>query len=123
MKWISIVIATLLMVASCTNYNKVPSGILQGEKWNAILWDVISAERFVQQFYRDSTKEGRDNKTLELYQAVFAVHDITSEQFFKSMEFYLNRPDLSLTSFDSLSRMGDYKRSEIQNREYNVIDE
>lgn len=100
----------IIVITGCSNEKKIPSGILKGEKWEAVLFDVISAERFVQQFYRDSSLEGRQAKTMEYYNTIFEIHNITEEKFFESLEFYLSRPDISVDVFDSLSSYGERMR-------------
>jgi hypothetical protein len=44
---------------------------------------------------------------------VFQLHHTTKEEFKKSYDFYLSRPDLSAKLFDSLAALANKDRSEI----------
>ncbi len=110
-KWI----VALLLLAACTNQAKIPADVIQGEQWKLVLWDMIQAERFAQQFIRDTAMSVREQKKFELYGQVFAIHGISKEEFISSMKFYLKRPDLSSVVFDSLAAYGD--RLKIQSYE------
>lgn len=97
----------IVLMISCTDRSKIPGDILQDEQWKLVLWDMIQAERFAQQFIKDSTEAGREIQKFDLYERVFAIHDITREEFIASAKFYLGRPDLTATVFDSLAAYGD----------------
>jgi uncharacterized protein DUF4296 len=43
------------------------------------------------------------DKSIELYEQVFRIHNITKNEFQKSLDFYQARPDLLKIIFDSIS--------------------
>ena len=56
MKWAWVIL--LLVFAACTNNDKIPDGIIAKRKMENILWDMIKADRFANQFLmRDSAKQ------------------------------------------------------------------
>jgi len=79
-----------------------------------ILWDMIQADQYARQFIKkDSAKKNVREETLKLYQEVFLIHHITKDQFQKSYQFYITRPDLTKIIFDSLAASGNRRRKEI----------
>ena len=77
-----------------------------------ILWDMIRADRFANQFLvHDSVN--RKRKTFEMYENVFHIHHISREEFLKSYKFYLGRPDIAKVMFDSISVRAERRRSEV----------
>jgi hypothetical protein len=91
-------------VASCKDKNALPAGILSKEKMQAVLWDVINAEAFTNSYIkRDTTK----NKNLVLEDAklqhqVFAINNVTKDEFYTSYDYYRMHPDLLLAVLDSI---------------------
>ncbi len=77
-----------------------------------ILWDMIRADRFANQFLvHDSVN--RKRKTFELYENVFHIHHISRDEFLKSYKFYLGRPDITKVMFDSISVRAERRRSDV----------
>ena len=50
---------------------------------------------------------------MKLYKEVFTIHHTTKDEFNKSYQFYLSRPDLSKSLFDSLSAYANRQRNEM----------
>lgn len=101
-KWL---ILSLVLIAGCTNNSKIPSGILDKEKMEKVLWDMVLADRFAANFVlKDSSRINVKDSTFKLYSEVFSIHDISREEFIKSYKFYLTRPDLSKIIFDTISQ-------------------
>jgi hypothetical protein len=100
---IILTILVLILLAACTDKTSIPSNVLKQEKMEKVLWDMIVADRYATQFVmRDTTKKDVTQETFRLYSQVFAVHDITREEFVKSYKFYMTRPDLSKVLFDTI---------------------
>ena len=91
-------------IASCKDKNALPAGILSKEKMQVVLWDVIRAEAFTNNYIkRDTTK----NKNLVLEDAklqhqVFAINNVTKDEFYTSYDYYRMHPDLLLAVLDSI---------------------
>ncbi len=103
-----------LVFFSCTNNMKVPKDIIPKPKMEKILWDMLQADRFVNEFLPkrgDTTYD--DTAVFKVYQNVFKVHDITREEFIRSYKFYLGRPDITKVMFDSISVQAQRRRAEV----------
>lgn len=104
----------LMFFAACTNTTKVPEGIYPREKMENVLWDMIIADRFSAQFLlKDSSKIDVKLETMKMYNQVFKMNNTTHEEFVKSYKYYLNRPDLTKTIFDSLASRANKNRDEM----------
>lgn len=99
-------------LVSCTDKDKIPSGVLSKNKMQQVIWDMMQAERYTATFLKDSTKNTKA-ETFKLYAQVFAIHGITKDQFVKSYKFYMGRPDIARVMFDSLASKANRKREEI----------
>src|SRR5688572_9953272 len=88
----------------CTNKTKVPDDIIPNEKMEKVMWDMLQADRFVNEFLPkrgDTTYD--DTAVFKEYQKVFILHGITRNEFIKSYKFYLGRPTIMKTMFDSIA--------------------
>lgn len=99
-------------LASCTDKDKIPAGVLPKDKMEVVLWDMIQAERFRESFIRDSSKDLKA-ETFTLYAQVFQTHNISRDEFIKSYKFYMSRPDIARDMFDSLSTKANRRREEL----------
>jgi hypothetical protein len=99
------VIIFCLLLFSCTA-NTIPSGILPPEKMKVIIFDLVRIDEYAGNYLtRDSTIKIQD-KRLELYTKVFALHHTTKDEFYKSYRFYEQHPDKQKLVFDSLATWG-----------------
>jgi hypothetical protein len=104
--------AIVWCVISCTDKDKIPAGVLPKEKMEKVLWDMIQAERYRETFVRDSAKDLK-KETFTLYAQVFEIHQISKDEFVKSYKFYMSRPDIARTMFDSLATRANRRRDEM----------
>jgi hypothetical protein len=106
-------------MAACTNRDSVPSGIIEPEAMQQILKDVISADHFASQYLlKDSLRQDSSHRhvkveTKQFYETVFKLHQVSEEQFRKSLDFYASRPDLLKKMFDSLSASENRHRNDL----------
>lgn len=112
MKWAAFVFLVLFF-SSCTDRKHIPSDVIPVEKMEGILWDMLLADRFTTQFIKDSITQRVDTQLFKMYHQVFAIHDVTSEEFRKSFDFYLSRPDISRSMFDSIAVRADRIRPDL----------
>lgn len=93
-----------ILITACSDKTRVPSDVLDREDMEAVMWDMIQADRYATMFFPSDSTKRKDIKTetLKLYDQVFKIHDITQEEFVKSYKFYLTRPDISKVMFDSI---------------------
>ena len=99
---------------SCTNKNHIPSDIIPKNEMQQVLWDMIQADQFSKHFIlQDSTKKNVSSETMGLYDQVFQIHHITKDEFQKSYQFYISRPDILKILLDSLSAQGNRRMEEV----------
>ncbi|HMG82034.1 MAG TPA: DUF4296 domain-containing protein [Ferruginibacter sp.] len=90
--------------ASCQNRNALPPGILDRNKMQAVLWDVISAEAYTNNYTkRDSTKKDPALEDAKLQHQIFVIHNTTKEEFYASYDYYTMHPELMSALLDSMS--------------------
>ena len=95
--------ALLMFVLACTDPDKIPGDVIPVAKMERVMWDMIQADRFSSQFNKDTIKGRADSMSFQWYHKVFALHGITREEFTESFDYYLSRPDITKTMFDSLA--------------------
>lgn len=133
MRMIAALLAILLL-AACTDKDRLPSGILEKEKMEKVLWDMMEADQYASIYLvkdtarltrdtvllaKDSSRLAKDTarinlkmETLRLYQEIFRLHQVTREEFSRSFAYYRDRPDLTRGLFDSLLAKGNRLRTE-----------
>jgi hypothetical protein len=103
----------MLMVAGCSEKDKVPSGVIAKDEMEKILWDMMLADQYSANYIvKDSAKVNVKIETLKLYEDVFRLHKVTRDEFRKSFEYYQGRPDITRTMLDSLQAKGNRARAE-----------
>jgi hypothetical protein len=69
--------------------NKVPSEIIQPDKMQKILWDVIRAQALSAEIARKDSTVNEIAETKVLTQKVFEIYKITSTTFIQSYFFFI----------------------------------
>lgn len=109
-------LAVLILIVSwisCINKTKTPPDIIPRDKMTGLIWDVILVDQYSKEHIRtDSLKEIKKERS-RLYQEVFDLHKTSREAFLKSFNYYLSRPDLTKTIFDSLAIRGSRQRENL----------
>ena len=95
-------ISCFLLIA-CSGKNNVPKEIIQPEKMENILWDVIRAQQLSGEIARRDSAINVVAETKMLVQKVFKIHNITSSAFDQSYQWYTSHPEMMRTVFDSLN--------------------
>jgi hypothetical protein len=89
--------------AGCKSRNKIPKNILPQAKMEAVMWDMIRADKFLTDFVLiKDTSLNKDTSSIQLYQQIFRIHHISKEEFQRSFSFYRAHPVLLKTVLDSL---------------------
>ncbi|MET0465504.1 MAG: DUF4296 domain-containing protein [Chitinophagaceae bacterium] len=94
------------VVFSCTDKNKLPEGILPQPKMQAVLWDMIRASDFLNNyvFYKDASTD-KAAESLKWNEKVFKIHKVTREQFVKSYAYYQQHPQKMKAMMDSIGKI------------------
>ena len=95
-----ILLLFIILLYSCSNRDKVPKHILSIKQMYPVMWDLARADVMVTYTHRDTTE--RKQRLDSLYSQVFVIHDITSEKFRESLNFYEQNPEILKVLMDSL---------------------
>lgn len=102
-KAVIIMLTSAALLFACNNNSKKPgSSILKKEKMEAVLWDVLRADAFTFQFITKDTFKKPEAALVQLQQQIFAVHKITREEFYQSLDYYKVHPDVFQPMLDSM---------------------
>ena len=97
----------LMFLAACSGKSDVPSGVLDRNKMEDVMWDMIQADQYYREYLiRDSVGKDMLQVRYKLYENVFNIHKISRATFDKSFDYYSSHPKLMKDVFDSLSVKG-----------------
>jgi hypothetical protein len=90
---------------ACSDKNKLPKDVLPQPKMQAVMWDMIRAGDFLNNyvFYRDTSVD-KIAETRKWNEKIFQIHKITRDQFDKSYAYYRQHPQLMKAVMDSISK-------------------
>ena len=93
--------ALLFTVVSCSR-SKVPKDILPPEKMQAVYWDYLKVDVFVNDFVRRDSSKNLDIESARLQNQVFQLHKTNRKQFYSSYDYYLRNPGLMKPILDTM---------------------
>ncbi|MBC7948723.1 MAG: DUF4296 domain-containing protein [Chitinophagaceae bacterium] len=93
-----------LLIASCSDKEKVPNGVMARAKMQEVLWDMISAGEFLNGYVMTKDSIDKLAESSKVYAQVFQVHRVTREEFDKSYRYYREHPKEMRVILDSLSK-------------------
>ncbi|MBO9620682.1 MAG: DUF4296 domain-containing protein [Niabella sp.] len=94
-----ILIVCFLLVSACGR----PKGVLPQDQMEAVLWDVAKGSDFVNSnIYYRYPQLNRAAVNQEVLGKIFALHGVTKEAFFKSLDYYQQQPDVYIAMLDSI---------------------
>ena len=102
MRRIIIFLSMLLMLASCGKRNDTPAGLLKPAKMQDVLWDIIRLEAFTSQFIKPKPSLNAVEENASLQKQVFAIHQVSKEDFYRSFDYYKTHADLMKIILDSI---------------------
>jgi hypothetical protein len=102
-----IFITGLFFIVGCNNKTSTPSGILGREKMQLVMWDMIRAEVYTEQFMKKDSSKNIPMENLQLQNAIFSIHQVTRSQYYKSYDYYISHTDLIRVVLDSMSAKAD----------------
>jgi len=110
-----LLILTLSFITpGCNNKNKIPNSVLSQKKMQGILWDLMRADQFLNDYVlNNDTSLNKTTESLKYYQQIFAIHKTTREEFQHSFSFYKSHPSLLRSIMDSISTRGSESASRL----------
>lgn len=100
----------LILSFGCIRNNKIPKDVIPQNEMRLIMWDLMRADAYVNDFVMKDSTLDKKTESAKLYEKIFVIHATTQEIFKKSLAFYQSRPDLFKVISDSLKT--DEKRSQ-----------
>lgn len=97
-----ILLLSLFLVTSMGCKEKTPSGILEPERMKAVLWDVIKADAFTNEFIKKDSSNDAVKENVKLQQQIFAIHKISKKEFYDSYGYYKTNTVLFKNMLDSM---------------------
>jgi hypothetical protein len=98
-----------LLGTACTS-GKVPGGIIPPDKMKAIVFDLTKSDVYVNNYVlKDSSLKTKDQH-IKIYEQVFLIHNITKQDFYKSLKYYQQHPNINKTLFDSTEAYANRQR-------------
>jgi hypothetical protein len=97
----------LFLFLLCSCRSEIPRDVLQPKQMEALLYDVIRADEWVDFASLQDSTFRKFSKRTALYDSVFRLHAITKETYRKSVAFYESRPDLLKAVLQSLHAKSD----------------
>ncbi|MGQ0738225.1 MAG: DUF4296 domain-containing protein [Bacteroidota bacterium] len=98
-----LIVCSFMLLVACKKKDRIPGNVLSKEKMQAVLQDMMRADQFLTDFVfsRDTSLDKR-TESIKLYNQVFAIHQISKEEFRKSFSFYRSHPGLMKAVMDSI---------------------
>src|SRR3954451_72794 len=91
----------LIFATGCSRNNRQPR-ILAKDEMGKVSWDIMLVDQYINSRMPDSTHDINKDR-LRLYLKVFQLHHITREDYNASLKYYMAKPDLMKTIFDTLA--------------------
>ena len=108
----------IVFVLGCSNNQGKFSGILPREKMQAVMWDFIGADVFTEQFIKKDSVKNPSIENMQLQNKIFAIHNITKIDFYKSYEYYMAHADQMRIILDSITAKAERNRTKMLEKQY-----
>ena len=103
----------LLFVFTGCSRHPVPKGILAPDEMKKVVYDILKADEYVNNFISKDTAVNIKTKRSIVYEQVFALHNTNRKEFFTSYKYYQQHPDIQKALFDSLLATANREKSVI----------
>jgi hypothetical protein len=98
------IIIVLGLLFSCANTD-FPRDIIPPARIRPIIFDLLKADEYLNNFILKDTLLKRDKEAVKLYEQVFQIHKTNSSEFYKSYRYYQAHPDKNKALMDSLNAL------------------
>lgn len=105
-------VLSFILLMACSQ-SKVPSGILPPEKMKPLLFDMMRADELVTGYVLRDTSLKAKQEHQKMYEQVFAIHKTSKTEFYKSLKFYQQHPNINKVLFDSLLSFANRKKEKL----------
>jgi len=101
----SILLAFILLAAGCGK-SDLPKDLLPPDKMQAVYWDYLKADIFVNEFVRRDSTRNLETESARYQNQVFQLHKTDRKQFYSSYNYYMHHPELMKPLLDSMIEKG-----------------
>ncbi len=102
-----IFVVAIILFTACKSDNEPPKGIIKPDKMQAILWDVIKANAFTNEFIKKDSSKNLSEENVKLQQQIFTIHKVTKSDFYTSYDYYKSNAPLFKKMLDSMIAQGE----------------
>jgi hypothetical protein len=111
----------LLLVLSACSSGPVPRSVIQPEKMQKIVHDLIQVDEFINNFIVKDTTVDIKKKRSVLYNQVFKINNTDRKEFYSSYKYYQQHPDIQKALYDSLYQTLNRKAIEVDSTKAKVV--
>jgi len=95
-------LAALFGITLLSCGNGKPKNLLEPEKMETVLWDVIRADTYVARYTGTDSSKNIKEEQARYQQKVFTLHKVSKEDFYDSYDYYLAHPGQATVMLDSI---------------------
>lgn len=103
---LSCLLVVCLVLVACSKKPKANEPLAINDM-KTILWDIENADVWFSQIPMADSIHKTRQMNIQLYEQVFASHNITKQQFYNSYQYYQTRPDKMKILIDSVVAYGE----------------
>jgi hypothetical protein len=111
-------ILTLWLFGCSSSSDRKFSGLLSKEKMVLVMWDIIGADVFTEQFVKKDTSKNPLVVNMQLQNKIFSIHNVTRADYYKSYEYYMAHSDQMKIILDSITSKAERERSKMLEKQY-----
>jgi hypothetical protein len=104
----------LFLLFSCANKNEARKGIVHPKEMQHIVWEVMQADELALQNKLADSSRNLKYESFRLYDEVFAIHKISRAQYFRSYQYYQQRPFLYKELMDGVKQIAEKEKKATQ---------
>lgn len=103
MRYLLLITIGSILLFSCRSKESIPSDILPKAKMQTVLADMMRTDQFLNDyvFSRDTSLD-KMKESVQRYQKVFSIHNVSKEEFQRSFSYYRSNPILFKELMDSI---------------------
>jgi hypothetical protein len=99
----TVILLFMFNLMACSETKKTPENVLGPAKFQKVLTDVMLADALsTERSFKDTSLKIKDANAA-YFLKIFEIHGTTKNEFMRSYNFYLSRPDLLRVISDSVS--------------------
>jgi hypothetical protein len=106
------------LLTSCGNKKTGEGKILSSDKMQAVMWDFIQADAFTEFYLKKDSSKNVSQQPAALQKKIFALHQVTKEDFYTSFNYYSNRSSDMRILLDSISAKAERQRNKMMEKRY-----